>query len=191
MIAFRHYDASNDLYVMSSSGSGQTNITNSPSADDTHPTWSPDGSRIAFRSGRDGEVDVYTINPDGTGEARLTDNGAALDYDPDWQPLRDVDTDGDGCADGREVGPDPEQGGQRDPLNPWDYFNPSHDGKNRVDDILMIVAHFGLNQGDPSYDTRYDRTGIGPNLWNLGPPDGKIRVADILAEVYQYGHDCA
>ncbi len=190
MIAFRHYAATNDLYVMSSGGSGQTNITNSPSADDTHPTWSPDGSRIAFRSGRDGEVDVYTINPDGTGEARLTDNGAPLDYDPDWQPLADVDTDGDGCADGREVGPDPGQGGQRDPLNPWDYFNPTHDGQNRIDDVLVVASRYGKNTGDPAYSTDYDRTYIGPNLWNLGLPNGQIRIDDILAQAHQYNHDC-
>ena len=190
-IAFRHYDgSSNDLYVMNSDGNGQTNITNSPSADDTHPTWSPDGTRIALRSGRNGEVDVYTINPDGTGEARLTDNGAPLDYDPDWQPLSGVDTDGDGCADDREAGPDQMQGGQRDPLNPWDFFNPSHDGKNRVDDILMVVAHFGFNAGDPGYSTDFDRTYLGPNPWNLGPPNGQIRVDDIIAEIRQFGHDC-
>ncbi len=31
----------------------------------------------------------------------------------------------------------------------------------------------------------------GPNNWNLGPPDGKIRADDILAVVYQYGDDCS
>ncbi len=81
-------------------------------------------------------------------------------------------------------------GDRRDYHNPWDYFNPTHDGKNRVDDILAVVQHFGLNQGDPGYSTNYDRTYLGPNLWNLGPPDGHIRVADILAEIKQFGHDC-
>ena len=101
------------------------------------------------------------------------------------------DTDGDGCPDAQELGTNPVLGGGRDPLNPWDYFNPTHDGKNRVDDILAVVQHYEKNAGDPGYDTKYDRTYLGPNKWNLGPPDGMIRVVDILAEIYQYHHDCS
>jgi TolB protein len=36
------------------------------------PSVSPDGSRIAFLSDRDGATDLYVINADGSGEARLT-----------------------------------------------------------------------------------------------------------------------
>src|SRR5678815_1594354 len=36
------------------------------------PAVSPDGSRIAFLSDRDGATDVYVIGADGTGEIRLT-----------------------------------------------------------------------------------------------------------------------
>jgi hypothetical protein len=32
---------------------------------------------------------------------------------------------------------------------------------------------------------------IGPNPWNVAPPDGQITVADILYVVKQYFHDCA
>ena len=112
------------------------------------------------------------------------------------------DTDGDGCTDVREqqtaIGSQT-SGGRRDPQNPWDYFNPTHDGKIRVDDILKVVQQFGKddtdgNPGLPPYTAGYnpdtDRTYIGPNLWNLGPPNGLQRVNDILAEVYQFGHDC-
>ena len=53
-----------------------------------------------------------------------------------------------------------------------------------------LVTHFGHDQGDPLYSPDYDRTYYGPNPWNLGPPDDKIRVADITAIVAQYGHDC-
>jgi hypothetical protein len=104
------------------------------------------------------------------------------------------DADGDGCPDVNEqqtaVGSEL-TGGRRDYLNPWDYFNPTRDGKNRVDDILAVIQHFGKNAGDPGYSQDYDRTYMGPNLWNDGPPDGKIRVADILAEIDQFGHDCS
>jgi hypothetical protein len=108
--------------------------------------------------------------------------------------MYDLDNDKDGCPDVAEVQAAPgseTHGGRRDPNNPWDYFNPTHDGKNRVDDILAVVQHFGKNAGDPGYSTDYDRTPLGPNRWNLGPPDGKIRIADILAIVAQFGHDCS
>ena len=36
--------------------------------------WSPDGSRIAFASFRDGRRDIYTIAPDGTDLTRLTND---------------------------------------------------------------------------------------------------------------------
>ncbi len=106
----------------------------------------------------------------------------------------DADIDGDGCpnvnelqtATGSEV-----TGGRRNPYNRWDYFNPTRDGQNRVDDIIAVVQHFGRNQGNPGYSIDYDRTFIGPNNWNLGPPNGSITVADILAMVYQFGHDCS
>ncbi len=100
------------------------------------------------------------------------------------------DTDGDGCPDAREQGMNPMMGGRRNFLNPWDYMNPTGDHMNRVDDILAVIPHFGQNVGDLGYDVKYDRTYLGPNRWNLGPPDGKIRVADILAAVSQYGQDC-
>jgi hypothetical protein len=100
------------------------------------------------------------------------------------------DTDGDGCADGREVGPDERLGGRRDPTNPWDYFNPTGDGMTRVDDIVAVVGHYAKDLGNPAYDTRYDRTYLGPDAWDLGPPDGLIRVVEILAIVRQFGHDC-
>jgi Tol biopolymer transport system component len=38
-----------DIYVMNADGSEQTNISNSP-AHDSSPSWSPDGTKIAFVS---------------------------------------------------------------------------------------------------------------------------------------------
>ena len=55
------------------------------SADNEFPLWSPDGSRIAFNSNRDGHWAVYVINADGTGEQRLTDN-AGDDTLCAWSP---------------------------------------------------------------------------------------------------------
>ena len=50
-----------------------------------YPAWSPDGSRIAFTSDRDGSVDIYVMNADGSGVTRLT-NDAGWDVIPAWSP---------------------------------------------------------------------------------------------------------
>jgi hypothetical protein len=135
----------------------------------------------------DGCHDSPTDDYDGDG---LSDENEVLIYGTD---ATNRDTDGDGCRDGAEVGPDESHGGQRDPLNPWDYFNPSLDGINRTDDLTLEVIHYGHdNNGDPLYSTRYDRTAlVGGHPWQFGPPNGTIRSADITAAVLSYGHDCS
>jgi Tol biopolymer transport system component len=47
------------------------------------PAVSPDGSRVAFISDRDGSTDLYVIASDGTGEVRLTKN-AEKEGSPAW-----------------------------------------------------------------------------------------------------------
>ncbi len=48
-------------------------------------SWSPDGSKIAFTSDRDGNLEVYTMNADGTAQTNVTNNPAA-DVIHDWSP---------------------------------------------------------------------------------------------------------
>jgi TolB protein len=49
------------------------------------PVFSPDGTRIAFMSARDGNPEIYVVNVDGTGLRRLT-NHPAGDTTPTWSP---------------------------------------------------------------------------------------------------------
>lgn len=50
------------------------------------PRISPDGTRIAYGSTREGQaMDIYVVNRDGTGEHRLTNNKAS-DGSPTWSP---------------------------------------------------------------------------------------------------------
>jgi TolB protein len=49
------------------------------------PAWSPDGSRIAFVSNRDGDVEIYVMKADGSDQIRLTDS-PDFDGDPAWSP---------------------------------------------------------------------------------------------------------
>ena len=70
---------------MNADGSDQVNITNSGTYNDG-PTWSNDGTKIAFVSNRDGNYEIYMMNPDGSNQTRITVNEAP-DQLPNWQPL--------------------------------------------------------------------------------------------------------
>jgi len=85
-IAFISNRDGNDLeiYAVNSDGTGLTNLTNNKGADDS-PAWSPDGTKLAFRSYRDSNSEIYVMNADGTGQTRLTTDPAD-DEQPVWSP---------------------------------------------------------------------------------------------------------
>jgi Tol biopolymer transport system component len=69
---------------MDADGGNQTRLTFDP-AGEMHPDFSPDGTRIAFASNRDGNNEIYVMDADGGNVARLT-NDPAEDMRPDWSP---------------------------------------------------------------------------------------------------------
>ena len=52
---------------------------------DNSPAWSPDGTRVAFVTSRDGDYDVYTAAPDGS-DLRNVTRSYAYDSEPAWSP---------------------------------------------------------------------------------------------------------
>lgn len=75
-----------EIYTMRPDGTGLTNITNHPAADQ-FAAWSPDGTKVAFSSGRDGPgTSIYVANADGTAVERLTFFVGQIDFDPAWSP---------------------------------------------------------------------------------------------------------
>ena len=87
------------LWSVNSDGTGLVQLTND-GAIDYRPTWSPDGSQIAFVSTRDGNAEIYVMNADGTGQVNVSNN-AASDNSPAWSPSGSTilfDSDRDGSA---------------------------------------------------------------------------------------------
>jgi dipeptidyl aminopeptidase/acylaminoacyl peptidase len=75
-----------EIYVANADGSGITALTQD-AALDSAPAWSPDGTRIAWESMRDGGGDreIFVMGADGGGVRQLTDNGVH-DEGPAWSP---------------------------------------------------------------------------------------------------------
>jgi TolB protein len=80
-----HDLGSAEIFVMNADGTGERELTHNAAARTIPPAWSPDGRRIAFASGRDGNFEIYVINADGSRQRRLTRN-TGRDDAPVWSP---------------------------------------------------------------------------------------------------------
>ncbi len=94
-----------------------------------------------------------------------------------------ADTDGDNCGDGREIGVDWRAGGQRDPLDPWDFFDVPTPAlvvgqtagvRNKVvslADGLSVLAYVGTSAASPN-TTNTNGARYGSDLNANGMLDG-------------------
>ena len=83
-IAFvRYLNNKNQIFVMDAEGGNLKNVTNN-FANNSRPSWSPDGSKLALETDRDGNLEIYSMSVDGE-LLQLTDNPAE-DGSPDWSP---------------------------------------------------------------------------------------------------------
>jgi hypothetical protein len=72
------------LFILDLDTGTCTQITRGPWSD-LSPSWSPDGTRLAFSSTRDGNAEIYVVGADGSGVTRITRNTVA-DLTPAWRP---------------------------------------------------------------------------------------------------------
>jgi Tol biopolymer transport system component len=77
-------DHHSHIWAANPDGTNQHALT-SGSSEDLQPVWSPDGTRIAFTSTRNGFTHIFVMNADGTGLTAVT-SGYAFDLDPTWSP---------------------------------------------------------------------------------------------------------
>ncbi len=81
------FSARGDIFTAPIEKGPTRNLTDSSSAHDKWPSWSPDGSQIAFISDKSGEEELYLIPQDGSKPAeQITQGGTAMRYAPEWAP---------------------------------------------------------------------------------------------------------
>jgi TolB protein len=74
-----------DVWTVHCNTGEKVNLTNHP-ANDGLPTFSPDGTKIAFVSDREGVWAIWVVNADGSGQQKLFDLGGVMG--DDWSTER-------------------------------------------------------------------------------------------------------
>ncbi len=74
-----------DVYVINADGSEERNLTGDALSE--RPIWSPDGRKIAFRSGPDGNGWIYVMNADGSERRMLARNHGLVAWSPDGRKI--------------------------------------------------------------------------------------------------------
>ena len=78
------YSLGGGIWVIPAAGGAAERVLD----DASHPTWSPDGERLAFDAGLDGPRRIWVADADGSGPLRISRDasGAAVHTDPAWSP---------------------------------------------------------------------------------------------------------
>jgi hypothetical protein len=139
----------------------------------------------------------YENNWDGDGQPAYNDSDSDNDGLSDGDEARlgtspnNANTDGDACSDLREVGPNKIFGGQRDPLNRWDFFDVSGDAFVDLTDALDVLSYFGQPAPPGGLADLRDRDApIVAQPWRTFASNTGVDLTDALNNLVQFGHDC-
>jgi len=151
---------------------------------------------------------IELASPLGAGiPLQRVDGGSVTLNEAEPCPVPSPDSDLDGCADAREQGSNPVQGGQRNSQDFWDFFDtPPRDRAVTIGDIGRIVARFGTYGGGatsivdalaappaaPAYHAGFDRmpSTLSGQPWRTNAPNGSITIQDITIAIQSFGHSC-
>ncbi len=121
------------------------------------------------------------------------DLGNACEATPYGTNAADADSDNDGCRDGREVRVwtyTPDFGGDRDPLNSWDFFDVTADQKIDLSDAIDVLGYFGDAGTSPAGNLR-DRAVLNPaKPWRTSEANDGIDLTDAIFALLSFGHEC-
>jgi serine/threonine-protein kinase len=151
-----------DIYLQRVGGRNSTNLTKDSQADDTQPSFSPDGQRIAFRSDREGGG-IYVMGATGESVTRLSDFG----YSPAWSP------DGERILVGTEKIPQPSTRPTKSQL--W-MINVKTNERQLISEGDALQPNFSPHRQRITYWSRPSRAGQRENIWTI-PADGGEAVA--------------
>jgi Tol biopolymer transport system component len=74
-----------ELFLVDPDLGDARNLTRSPLSEERYPAWSPDGTKIAFTSNRDGAYNLYVADADGNHIQQLThEKPPTVCYMPSW-----------------------------------------------------------------------------------------------------------
>jgi len=147
---------SHKIWTMSSGGGDPTCLTPKSKGDDIDPAWSPDGTRVAFASDREGPYEIHLMNSDGSNQIVLTEgSGDGGSGTPAWSP------DGSKIAFGSS-------GGGGTPLSREIYvMTPSGGDRIRLTDNSSFDGFPAWSPSGGSIAFATDRTG-NREIWLMG-----------------------
>lgn len=83
------FSARGDVFSLPAEHGNTRNLTQTSNADEDHPTWSPDGTQIAYTTDSDGEQQIAVRAAEGGSERLLTHFASGYFYRPAWSPDAD------------------------------------------------------------------------------------------------------
>ena len=150
--SFAPPDGAVDIWILRPDGTDARNLTAGSTANDGWPAFSPDGRKIVFRSGRDGNHEIYLMDADGGHPRRLTDHDGT-DTMPSFSPtgaeIAFVSTrDGDYEVYTLKLGPGGEPGElRRITSSPGFDMHPHYSPDGRW--LIVSTGRFGMNDERP------------------------------------------